>query len=444
MHHKRLAAVAVAVALFTASLAQAGWTRFRGPNGSGVSEEKQSLPEKFSPTENLKWKIELPGPGSSSPIVVGDRVIVTCWSGYGESTRNPGDQKDLRRHVVCVDRNSGDLLWKQTVEPYLPEDRYGGQFAQHGYASHTPTADDQRVYVFFGKTGVLALDLNDGKQLWKTSVGTESGSRNWGTASSPLLYKNLVIVPATAESQSLVALNKETGEQVWKAEAGGFSSTWGTPVLVKVDDERTDLVLAVPFEIWGFNPDTGKLLWYCEAIGSSSMCSSVVAHDGVVYGVESGPGGGGGVAVKAGGKGDVSKSHVVWTSGDRSRIGTPLYYDGRIYFAAGGVVNCVNARDGERIYQARLNGGSARGGGGFGGRGGQDYASPVAGDGKLYFTSRSGTISVVKLGDKFEQIAANRLTTDSEDFSATPAISDGALFIRSSKHLYCVAEKADE
>ena len=201
---------------FSTGTAPAGdWPRFHGPDGSGISPDTQPLPVKWSETENLKWKCKLPGPGSSSPIVVGQRVFVTCWTGYGMDRDNVGDQKDLRRHLICLDRDTGNVLWDKSVEPVLPEDPYSGNFTQHGYASHTPVSDGQRVYVFFGKTGVLAFDL-DGKKLWQTSVGTGSGPHGWGTASSPILYKNLVIVTASAESKSLVALNKETGKEVWR------------------------------------------------------------------------------------------------------------------------------------------------------------------------------------------------------------------------------------
>ena len=169
----------------------------------------------------------------------------------------------MRRHVICFDRDTGKVLWDQAVEPVLPEDPYSGQFTQHGYASHTPVSDGKRIYVFFGKTGVLAFDL-EGKKLWQTSVGTGSGPHGWGTASSPILYKNLVIVPASAESESLVALNQETGKEVWRYKDRGFTSTWGTPVLVDCGQGRTDLVIAVPYKVWGFNPDTGKLRWHCD------------------------------------------------------------------------------------------------------------------------------------------------------------------------------------
>jgi len=436
----------------TSAAAAADWARFRGPNGSGVSAEDKPTPVKWSATENLKWKVELPGPGSSSPILVGNRVFVTCWSGYATARGNPGNQKDLRRHLVCLDRANGKTIWDAEVEPTLPEDEYGGMFAEHGYASHTPVSDGERVYVFFGKTGALAFDL-DGKKLWHTNVGTESDPRGWGSASSPILYKNLLIVTASAESEALVALDKETGKEVWRQEAAGFNSTWGTPTLVKVDAQRTNLVLGVPYEIWGFNPNTGKLRWYCKAMDTDSYCSSVVAGDGVVYGIEGR--GGGSIAVKAGGKGDVTESRIVWSGRDSNRIGTPLLYEGRLYFFSRGVANCIDAKDGSRVFQERMAGGqsaSSRGGGqsgggrrrsggrGFGGGGfGGDYSSAIVADGKIYYTTRGGDTFVLQAGDNFKQLAVNRVTDDREDFSATPAVSDGELFIRSSKHLYCIA-----
>lgn len=432
------------------------WARFRGPNGSGISHDTAAVPTTWSDSENLQWKVALPGPGSSSPIIVGDRVFVTCWSGYGVDRENRGKQEDLVRHLVCLDRETGKTIWSKPVEAVLPEDEYGGMFAEHGYASHTPVSDGERIYAYFGKTGALAFDM-EGNQLWQTQVGTESDPRHWGSASSPILYKDKVIVTASSESEAVVALDTATGKEVWRQEAAGLNSTWGTPVLAKVDDERTDLVLGVPYEFWAFNPDDGKLRWYCEVMETDSYCSSVVTEGGVVYGIEGR--GGGSIAVKAGGKGDVTKTNVVWSGRDSNRIGTPIVHEGRIYFFSGGIANCIEAATGKKIFQARLEGGSASspspeggnrggnrgnagggrsrrgGGGGFGG----DYASPILADGKIYFTSRSGNFYVMKAGDKFEQLATNRVTDDSEDFSATPAVSDGQLFLRSNKHLYCVA-----
>ena len=218
-----------------------------------------------------------------------------------------------------------------------------------------------------------------------------------------------------------------------------------------LEDGGQEIVLAVPYEIWGFYPETGKLKWYCDGPQSGSMCSSVVAYHGIIYAIESGPDGGGAVAVRAGGKDDVNKTHVIWKGRDRSRIGTPLVDGEYMYWVSGKIANCVDAKTGKRVYQQRLSrsttsrnqdrqgelgGGRRR----FGGRrGGQDYSSLVAAGGKLYYTTRSGELYVLNLGSKFQELAKNRFD-DGGDFSATPAISNGEIFIRSSKNLYCVAK----
>lgn len=418
----------------------ADWPRFRGPNGSGISADAASIPVKWSPDENIRWKTPLPGAGVSSPIVIGDRLFVTCYSGYGA---NFGKIEDLKRHLVCVNRSSGKILWDRSVDAVLPEDSYSGMgIPSHGYASHTPVSDGKNVYVFFGKSGVLAYDL-EGKQLWHKSVGTESDRRRWGSASSPILHDGKVIVTASAESEALVALSTQTGEEVWRQEASGLANVWGTPLMVRIDDDRTDLVLGVPYEIWGFNPDSGKLRWYSEIPAGDQYSSSVVAVQNVVYSIEGR--GGGSAAVRAGGKGDVTKSHTVWSGSDSSRFGTPVVYEDRLYFFSGSIAGCNDARTGKKIFQGRLEGGSSSSGGGgrsrFGrGGGGSDYSSPVVADGKIYYVQGAGSCFVLKAGEEFEQLAVNSVTTDRESFGATPAISNGEIFIRSDKHLYCVSE----
>jgi hypothetical protein len=439
------------------------WMRFRGDNGSGVAQSSKALPVEFSDTKNLQWKVDLPGPGHSCPIVVGDKVLVTCWSGYGTS-EGEGDQAALKRHLICFSKSDGQKLWEQTVAARLPEDQYGGMFAEHGYASHTPVSDGESVYAFFGKSGVHAYSL-DGKPLWQAMVGDGLDPRRWGSSCSPIVVGDLVIVLASAESQTLYGLNKKIGEVVWKKDAEGFAGTWGTPIVVENPQGEKELVVGVPYEVWSFAPESGKFRWYVSVADSDSYCSSVIADQGVVYSVEGRNGGG--YAMRTGGSGDVTKSNLVWEKPLRNRIGTPVLVDGKLFYFGGRIAKCVDAKTGQELFEARLpqagsapaaqagaaqagagargqgqggggGGGGRRGGGG--GMGGQDYSSPVAGDGKIYFVTRSGDIHVIKASDKFESLAVNRLTDQPEDFSASPAISDGRLYIRSSQRLYCVGQ----
>jgi outer membrane protein assembly factor BamB len=437
----------------------AQWDRFRGPNGSGVSLDASPTPTTWSPDEHIRWKIDLPGPGSSSPIVVGDKVFVTCWSGYGTDESGSAGMSELKRHLLCIDRESGKIIWDKSVLAVLPEDNYQGMFAEHGYASHTPTSDGERVYAFFGKTGVIAFDMH-GNEVWRKEVGDGLDERRWGSSSSPVLYKDTLFVTAAAESRSLIALEAKTGKEKWKQPADGFRSTWGTPILVKVDDQRTDLVIGVPFELWGFDTETGVLRWFYPNLETDSFCSSVVADETAIYAVEGRSGGS--VAIKIGGKDDVSKTNVLWSGRDRGRIVTPVLYQDRLYFFSGGIANCIDAKTGKQVYQTRLRkslaatsspagatdggnepsgerGNFGRRGGGGGPGGGQDYASPIIAGGMIYSQGRNGDVYVIQPGDELKQIAINRVSAETnEDFSATPAAAAGQLFIRSSKRLYCI------
>lgn len=436
---------AFASMLLSTAVNAADWPRFRGPNGSGIAEDSNP-PVEWSPDKNLKWKTELPGAGVSCPIIVGERVFLTCYSGYGLDRRDPGNMDDLKRHVVCLNKNTGEIMWSKTIDAVLPEDPYSGPgVPEHGYASHTPVSDGERLYVFLGKTGAFAFDF-EGNQLWHTSLGTETDPHRWGSSSSPILAGDVVVVPAGPESRAIVGLNKETGEQVWKAEGEGLGNVWGTPVLSKVDDDRTDIVIGAPFEIWGLNPETGKLRWYSEVMDTDSFSSSVVQSGDLFIAIEGR--GGGSVAVKGGGKGDVTESNRLWLGRDNNRFATPVAHDGKVYFVNSGVANCIDAKTGESIYRERLPGGSQsaqtdEGGGGFGGRGrggrSSDYASPVMADDRIYYQRRNGDLHVYKAGADFEHLSVNRVTNDEEDFSATPAIADNALFVRSNKALYCVS-----
>jgi len=410
--------------------ADADWTRFRGPEGTGISADTQ-IPTTWSERQNLRWKTRLPGPGSSSPIVLGDRVYVTCYSGFGTDARNAGDPESLRRHLLSVNRATGEVVWSQAIDAEHPEDPFQGFITEHGYASSTPVTDGERIYALFGKTGVFAFDL-EGKKLWHVNVGQESSSRRWGSAASLVLYKDTVIVNASEESQSVRAFEKATGKEIWKAQAGGLELAYGTPALVEVRGDRQDLVLGVPNEVWGLNPDTGKLTWYAETSLAGNICPTVIASGGVAY-VYGGYRSVGSLAVRAGGKGDVTDSHVVWTSRTTSYVATPLLLNGHLYWVDDrGIAHCVVAKTGEDLYRERLTGLST---------GGKPvYASPVMTNGKLYVVSRRNGTYVLPAEPRFEQIAQNRFLSDESDFNGTPAISRGQMFLRSNQFLYCVAK----
>ncbi|NQU19896.1 MAG: PQQ-binding-like beta-propeller repeat protein, partial [Candidatus Nealsonbacteria bacterium] len=256
----------------------ADWFRFRGSDTSGVSGET-ALPTTWSETENIVWKTPLPGFGSSSPIVLGENIFLTAYSGYGFDSDEPGDQKDLKLHVLCIDRTTGKILWDKTAETRLPETEYDGGYVRlHGYASATPVTDGKAVYTFFGRSGVQAYSL-DGELLWEASVGDGLDKRGWGSGASPILAADLVIVNASIESESLVALNKTTGKEVWRAE--GIVDSWSTPALVDLPDAKQELVVSMHSKVRGYDPATGKQLWECASVEDYVVPAVVVDRGGV-------------------------------------------------------------------------------------------------------------------------------------------------------------------
>lgn len=269
------------------------WPQFRGPGGSAKSTDK-SVPVKWSTTENVVWKTPLPGAGTSSPIVVGSRIYLTCYSGYNVPGQSRGEQAQLKLHLVCLNRADGKILWTKDIAPKLPEQERIRD--DHGYASSTLAADADRLYAFFGKTGAFAFD-HEGKQLWHADVG--SRLHGWGSAASPVLHGDLVYINASVESESLYALNKQTGKEVWRAR--GIRESWNTPVLANAGNGRTELIVAVMGSILGFNPQTGERLWSCNTDIQWYMVPSLVSADGVVYVI--GGRTGGGLAVRLGGRG---------------------------------------------------------------------------------------------------------------------------------------------
>jgi outer membrane protein assembly factor BamB len=420
----------VLATMFSVSLplAAADWPGFRGPNGDGINTDSP-VPTEWSRSKNLAWTVDLPGKGSSSPIVVGNRVLVTCWSGYGESSDRPGNPRELKRHLVCVDRSSGKSLWSKEIASENPEDAYNGFLTEHGYASSTPVTDGERVYCFFGKSGVFAFTLA-GEQLWQVSVGTSSSNRRWGSAASLVLHDDAVIVNASEESRSIRALNKLTGEELWKAEADLLELSYGTPKIVPTAS-GPEVVLAVPEEVWSLNPENGKLKWYCVTSLTGNISPSVGHHDGMLY-VFGGFRGAGSMAIRAGGKGDVTDSAVAWKSSDSSYVATPVLHDGHLFWVDDrGIAWCADAKTGKNIYRERL----VTAGGGR-----PLYSSPILSDDRLYCVSRWDGVYVLAAKPTFEVVAHNKLDGDESDFNASPAMSDGQMFLRSDRSLYCIAK----
>lgn len=416
------AALLVLLALSAASVHAGDWPRFRGPNADSISTEGP-IPAKWDLATNLKWKADLPGKGSSSPIVLGDRIFVTCYSGYGQA--NGGDDADLARHLVCVAKSSGKIAWTKTVKNDAREDRYQGFITEHGYASSTPVTDGERVFAFFGKSGVHAYDL-EGNKIWNVSVGTSSSNRRWGSAASLIVHGDSVIVNASDESRSIIALDRKTGKENWKTEADLLELAYGTPRLVKSGD-RELLVLAVPQEVWALNPANGKLAWYCETLLPGNVSPSVNFADGIIY-VTGGFPATGSVAFKADGKGDIT-SNIAWKKRDASYVASPVLHEGHLYWIDdSGIAFCMNAETGETVYKERLVGGGGR----------PVYASPVLCDGKLFVPSRWEGVYVLDAKPEFKLLAQNKFEDDDSDFNGTPAISGKQMFLRSDRALYCI------
>ncbi len=399
----------------------ADWPQFRGP-ASAARAEATGLPTTWDAASNIVWKSELPGPGASSPVTFGGRIYVTCYSGYGVDDKEPGEMSQLKRHLVCLDRD-GKTLWDSAQPATNPQKPYQGFIALHGYASGTPAVDETGIYVYYGATGAAAYGL-DGQQRWLTNCGT--GTHDFGTANSPVLYQDLVIVNASVECGDLIALNKGTGEVVWRQ--AGMDESWNTPALVKTAEGKWELAVSVKGQVLGFDPATGDKLWNCQAI-DDYICPSVLAEGDVLFAI-------GGrkattLAIRAGGRGDVTASHKLWELREGSNVSSPVYFQGHLYWShdTKGSVYCVNAKTGEVVYEERLSPNP-----------GKIYASPTAADGKLYYVSREKGTYVLPAQPAFEVLAHNIIDNDDSIFNGSPAIFDGRILLRSDKYLYCLGK----
>ena len=437
------ALVTATVLLAVAPLA-ANWPQWRGPSGLGISPES-SLPTSWSARENVAWSAPLGGLGSSSPIVWGDQVFVTSQAGQAPlregshpmlarddatlvARESPiGGRRDeagsavdpIALIVESFNRVDGRRLWEYRFDARGP---FPDLHEKHNLATPTPVTDGDRLFIWFGTGQLAALDMRGGV-VWMKHLGQEHSPFDigWGHGSSPVLYKDLLILLCDHQSaSSLVALEARTGKLRWKADRGKTRSSHSTP-LVAPGPDGDELVVNSSERIDGYDPATGKLLWYADAPRQTPIPSPVFS-DGVIYmtrGYRNSPY----LALRPGGRGDVSASHVLWRApGGGSYVSSLVQYEGLLYLTNDvGVLTCAEAKTGERVWQMRLDG--------------VFFASPVAADGKVYFVSQTGETVVVKAGRVPEILARNDL---GERLVASPAITGGRILLRSDGRLFAI------
>lgn len=393
----------------TTSLAGADWREFRGPGHQGHSAEK-GLPTRWGATENVRWKVKLPGPGASSPIVVGDRVFVTSFTGK--------KAESIVRILQCYDRKTGKLLWEQKRPAPQPENDYAAQLTQHGFTTSTPCSDGEKLYVSYGRGGLFCFDL-DGNEKWHADMG--KGLNTFGSGSSPTLFDDLVLVNACTEAGGLLAFDKHTGKRQWRTKLRG--DAWASPVIVTLKDGRREIVLNAEDGVYGIDPKSGDELWYCETVGGYVSSTPLVAGDILYVTLQSKTRAT--LALRAGGKGDVTKSHVLWknTSVGASYC-SPLLIGNRLYLFSGQAI-VLDTATGKEVNRKRLEGINAI------------YGSPIHADGHIYLFTRHAGAHVLSADESLKEISLNVLG-DATAIHASPAASHGCLFIRTNEHLFCL------
>ena len=381
------------------------WSRWRGPSGQGLVSSG-IYTDTWSATQNVLWRTPVPGRGNSSPIVWGDRLFL--------STAYDGGR---RVSLVAFRRADGGRLW----ETFAPGGRTGSSHFKNGYASATPATDGERVYVSFGARGLLAVDLN-GTIVWQRDIGPMQAYH--GTAGSPLLYRDRLILYQDQFSDSFIAaFDAQSGRTLWKTPRNA-SVGWGTPVAVRVGD-HDEIIVNSQNTVCAYDPDAGRELWRCHGSNEEVIPTPVVGH-GMVY-CSSGRAGPT-LAIRPGGRGDVTRSHLVWTSPRGSPfVPSPIVYGQSLYMVndMASIVTCLDAVTGQSLWQGRLGIAQREG----------FSASPVAVDGKLFFTNDDGETFVLRAGPKFELLHVNRI---GEGTLASPALADGRWYIRTDRSLLAI------
>lgn len=387
------------------------WPRWRGPSGQGFVEGS-GYPHAWSPTENVLWKAPVPGRGNSSPVVWGDRIFLTTAYDGGE-----------RRSILCYRRSDGKRLWETFAPPATPEAAH----AKNTRASSTPVTDGERVYAYFGNHGLLAVTM-DGKTAWHHKLGPFDAFH--GTASSPLLYEDKVIVVQDHSGESFVAaFDKTNGKEIWRTERDARVG-WNTPVAIRVGD-REEIVVSGQRTVIAYDPATGREIWRVSGNTFEAIPTPVVG-EGLIF-ASSGRGGPT-IAIRPGGSGDVTETHVAWKAPKGSPfVPSPIVYRGQLYMVndMAAIATSYEAKTGEVLWQGRL--GQARREG--------FSASPVALDGKVFFTNDDGETFVLKAGPEFELLHVNRL---GERTLASPALVDSRWYFRTEEHLLAIGEPQGE
>jgi outer membrane protein assembly factor BamB len=408
------AAILLGLSVVWAGFAEEQWNQYRGPNADGTSSAT-GLPTKWSATENIKWHAPIRGKSWSSPVIWNQQVWVTTA---------PADGKEL--FAICLDRETGKVIHDIKVFD-VPEPQYCHE--RNSYASCTPFIEQDRIYVHYGVHGTACLDTTSGKILW-TRNDLECNHHR-GAGSSPIVWQDLLILTFDGfDVQYVIALDKETGKTVWKTDRefnygtdnGDVMKAYGTPRVVEVNG-RQELVSPSAGATAAYDPRTGKELWRVQSGGMNAAGRPVVHKDTAYIGTADG--GFHLFAVKLGGQGEVTGTHVPWKlAKGYPRYASPIFVDGLLYMGnEQGIITCVDAETGKVEYQKRL--------------GGLFMSSPLYADGKLYFFAEEGKCHVIKPGREFESLAENDLPGG---FMASPAIAGKSLILRTKDAIYCVAE----
>jgi outer membrane protein assembly factor BamB len=395
------------------------WPAWRGSEGTGRCAERD-LPVKWSADENVRWKVKLPGPGNSTPVIWGERVFLTQATDGGR-----------KRGLLCLSRKDGKALWHKVVE-------YGGAEPTHDtnpFCSASPATDGERVVVSHGSAGLYCYDFQ-GRELWHRDLG--QCEHVWGNAASPVLHGDLVILNfGPGERTFLTALDRKSGRDVWKVEEPGgkrgdkgqaeWVGSWSTPVLLRLK-ERDELIMSWPGAVKAYAPKTGELLWTCAGLGKDEGADRLVYTSPLVSAeavVAMAGYGGPALAVRPGGRGDVTGTHRLWRQARASqRIGSGVIVGDHVYVVnEPGTAECIELKTGRAVWKERVGAGA--------------WGSLVHAGDRLYVTDLEGETLVLAAGPKFQVVSRNPLK---ERTRASVAVSDGNIFVRTYEHLWCVGK----